>query len=120
KQTRRRNWFAVAHPIPLLRLGDWGLMLLHRRAFMAAAGSSLALLGDGAPFAQGAGVQRRSVRGMSANDPDLAAMSRAVAAMKALPQSNPRNWIRFADIHRNSVRTAIGTSCRGTALTSRR
>ena len=28
-------------------------------------------------------------------------MSRAVAAMKALPQSDPRNWIRFADIHRN-------------------
>ncbi len=38
---------------------------------------------------------------MSANDPDLAAMRRAVAAMKALPQSDPRNWIRFADIHRN-------------------
>jgi tyrosinase len=38
---------------------------------------------------------------MSANDPDLAAMRRAVARMKALPQSDPRNWIRFADIHRN-------------------
>ena len=38
---------------------------------------------------------------MTANDPDLAAMRRAVAAMKALPQSDPRNWIRFADIHRN-------------------
>jgi tyrosinase len=76
-------------------------MLLHRRAFLAAAGSSLALLGNGAPLAQGAGVRRRSVRGMSANDPDLAAMSRAVAAMKALPQSDSRNWIGFADIHRN-------------------
>ena len=55
-----------------------------------------------APFrAQGAGVTRRSIRGMSANDPDLAAMRRAVAAMKALPQSDARNWIRFADIHRN-------------------
>ena len=38
---------------------------------------------------------------MTANDPDLAAMSRAVAAMKALPRSDPRNWTRFADIHRN-------------------
>ena len=28
-------------------------------------------------------------------------MRRAVARMKALPQSDPRNWIRFADIHRN-------------------
>ena len=38
---------------------------------------------------------------MSANDPDLAAMRRAVAAMKRLPQSAARNWTRFADIHRN-------------------
>jgi tyrosinase len=45
-------------------------------------------------------VTRRSIRGMSANDPDLAAMRRAVARMKALPQSDTRNWIRFADIHR--------------------
>ena len=59
------------------------------------------MFGSSAPFAQGAGVRRRSVRGMSANDPDLAAMRRAVAAMKALPQSDARNWIRFADIHRN-------------------
>src|SRR5436190_580654 len=75
--------------------------MLHRRTFLAAAGSSLALLGSSAPFAQGAGVRRRSARAMPANDPDLAAMQRAVAAMKALPQSDPRNWIRFADIHRN-------------------
>jgi len=51
--------------------------------------------------AQGAVVTRRSIRGMSANDPDLAAMRRAVAAMKRLPQSAARNWTRFADIHRN-------------------
>jgi hypothetical protein len=47
------------------------------------------------------GVTRRSVPRHVANDPDLAAMRRAVAAMKALPQSDARNWIRFADIHRN-------------------
>jgi tyrosinase len=76
--------------------------MLDRRAFIAAGGSSLALLGVNSPLlAQGATVARRSVRGMTANDPDLAAMSRAVAAMKALPRSDPRNWTRFADIHRS-------------------
>jgi tyrosinase len=76
--------------------------MLDRRAFLVAGGSSLALLGRDAPLrAQGAVVTRRSIRGMSANDPDLAAMRRAVAAMKRLPQSDARNWIRFADIHRN-------------------
>jgi len=38
---------------------------------------------------------------MTASDPDFAAMQSAVAAMKALPQSDPRNWLRFSDIHRN-------------------
>jgi tyrosinase len=50
---------------------------------------------------QGATGVRRSVRGMDANDPDLAAYRRGVAMMKALPASDPRNWVRFADIHRN-------------------
>jgi tyrosinase len=83
-----------------------GIEMLDRRAFLrasvAAGGSSLMLLGASSRMsAQGTTVVRRSVRGMSANDPDLAAMRRAVARMKALPQSDPRNWIRFADIHRN-------------------
>lgn len=75
--------------------------MLDRRAFLAAGGSALATLGASPLGAQGAVVTRRSVRGMTASDPDLAAMRRAVAAMKALPQSDPRNWIRFADVHRN-------------------
>src|SRR5258708_35688257 len=76
--------------------------MLNRRAFLAAGGSSLAMLGAAQPLrAQGAAVTRRSVRGMTANDPDLAAMRRAVAAMKALPQSDPHNWVRFAEVHRN-------------------
>jgi tyrosinase len=76
--------------------------MLDRRGFLIAGGSSLAMLGGSARVvAQGGAVTRRSVRGMSASDPDLAAMGRAVAAMKALPQSDARNWIRFADIHRN-------------------
>src|SRR5476649_371483 len=77
------------------------LHLVSRRQFIAGA-STFALTGLRQDArAQGATVTRRSVRGMSANDPDLAAMQRAVAAMKALPQSDARNWIRFADIHRN-------------------
>ena len=74
--------------------------MLSRRAFLA--GSS-ALTIAGSPIevrAQGGGM-RRSVRGMSLDDADLAAYARAVAAMKALPASDPRNWNRFADIHRN-------------------
>jgi tyrosinase len=70
--------------------------MLDRRAFLLAGGASLAMAGVGA---QGALAMRRSARGMSASDPDLAAMRRAVAAMKALPSSDPRNWMRFAAIH---------------------
>ena len=74
--------------------------MLDRRGFLLAGGTSLAMLGTRVQVAaQRATVTRRSVRGMTANDPDLAAMRRAVAAMKALPPSDPRNWIRFADIH---------------------
>jgi tyrosinase len=54
-----------------------------------------------ASVGQGATGTRRSVRGMNANNSDLAAYRRGVAAMKALPPSDPRNWIRFADIHRD-------------------
>jgi tyrosinase len=76
--------------------------MLDRRAFLMTGGSSLALIGASSTIgAQGAAVTRRSIRRMAANDPDLVALRRAVAAMKALPPSDPRNWIRFADIHRN-------------------
>jgi tyrosinase len=69
---------------------------------MLAGASSFATLGAPAQISAQSGlVTRRSVRGMTTRDPDLAAMSRAVARMKALPESDPRNWIRFADIHRN-------------------
>jgi tyrosinase len=79
-----------------------GTFMLNRRAFVTAGAASLATIGASVRIAaQGAAVTRRSVRGMSARDPDLAAMARAVARMKALPQSDARNWTRFADIHRN-------------------
>ncbi len=76
--------------------------MLNRRSFVAAGASALAMLGSvRVTVGQGWGATRRSVRGMDANDPDLAAYRAAVAAMKALPPSDPRNWNRFADIHRN-------------------
>jgi len=75
--------------------------MFDRRTFMLAGAASLAALGADAPLgAQGALVTRRSLRGMRADDPDIEAMRRAVARMKALPSSDPRNWIRFADLHR--------------------
>jgi tyrosinase len=72
--------------------------MLSRRAFLAGL-SAFSFAGSRVTVsAQGAGV-RRSVRGMTANDADLAAYARAVAAMKALPPSDPRNWNRFAALH---------------------
>lgn len=46
-------------------------------------------------------VQRRSVSGMALNDPILVSYRKAIAAMKALPTSDPRNWTRQAQIHLN-------------------
>ena len=75
--------------------------MLSRRAFLAGS-SALTIAGTHIEVrAQGAVGTRRSVRSMGANDADLAAYSRAVAAMKALPPSDPRNWNRFAAIHQS-------------------
>jgi len=75
--------------------------MLHRRAFVTGAGAlGAAMLGTlRVSVGQGAAGTRRSVRGMDLNDPDLAAYRRGVAAMKALPASDARNWLRFAEIH---------------------
>jgi len=76
--------------------------MLSRRAFVAAGASTLATFGAIREIgAQGRAVVRRSIGAMAANDPDLVAYRRAVAAMKALPPADPRNWYRFANIHRN-------------------
>lgn len=77
--------------------------MLNRRAFFAGAGAlGAGMLGTlRISVGQGAVGTRRSVRGMDLNDPDLAAYRRAVAAMRALPASDPRNWNRFAEIHAN-------------------
>lgn len=49
------------------------------------------------------GLRRReNVAGMGANHPTLAAYRAAVQQMKNLPQSDPRNWTRQAQIHNNN------------------
>jgi tyrosinase len=49
------------------------------------------------------GLRRReNVAGMGANHPTLAAYRAAVQQMKSLPQSDPRNWERQAQIHQNN------------------
>ena len=45
--------------------------------------------------------ERENVVGMGSRHPTLAAYSAAVQAMKNLPQSDPRNWERQAEIHLN-------------------
>jgi tyrosinase len=75
--------------------------MLHRRAFFAGAGAlGAAMLGTlRVSVGQSAAGTRRAVRGMTLDDPDLAAYLRGVQAMRALPPSDPRNWNRFAGIH---------------------
>lgn len=51
--------------------------------------------------AQAGVVQRRNVSGMALNDPILVSYRTAIAAMKNLPPSDPRNWTRQAQIHLN-------------------
>ena len=49
------------------------------------------------------GLRRReNVAGMGANHPTLSAYRAAVQQMKSLPQSDPRNWTRQAQIHQNN------------------
>jgi tyrosinase len=47
-------------------------------------------------------LTRRSIGSLAANDPIIVSYRKAVAAMKALPSSDPRNWTRQAQIHNNS------------------
>lgn len=44
---------------------------------------------------------RRNIANLSANDPIIQTYKDAVAAMKALPISDGRNWTKQADIHNN-------------------
>jgi tyrosinase len=44
---------------------------------------------------------RRNIANLSANDPVVTTYKAAVAAMKALPSSNPISWVAQANIHNN-------------------
>lgn len=43
---------------------------------------------------------RRNANTMTADDPVIVSYANAVQAMQALPETDPRNWNRWADIHR--------------------
>jgi len=45
---------------------------------------------------------RENVAGMGTNHPTLVAYRAAVNQMKNLPRSDPRNWVRQAQIHRDN------------------
>jgi tyrosinase len=45
---------------------------------------------------------RRNISYLSASDPIIQTYKAAVAAMKALPSSDPRNWLNQANIHYNN------------------
>jgi hypothetical protein len=78
---------------------------ISRRSFFARAGAaaSLTLLGQIAfqvvPASAASLFVRRNVGGMNAFDPVIAAYRKAVAAMRALPSSDPRSWTYQAAIH---------------------
>jgi len=78
---------------------------ISRRSFFARAGAaaSLTLLGQTAfqavPASAASLFVRRNVGGMNAFDPVIAAYRKAVAAMRALPSSDPRSWTYQAAIH---------------------
>jgi Common central domain of tyrosinase len=77
---------------------------LNRRNFCVTAGAaSLALLAQASfvsdPVAASSLFVRRNVGGMNAYDPVIAAYRKAVAAMQALPTTDPRSWSYQAAIH---------------------
>ena len=78
---------------------------INRRSFFARAGAaaSLTLLGQTAfqvaPASAASLFVRRNVGGMNAFDPVIIAYRKAVAAMHALPASDPRSWTYQAAIH---------------------
>jgi hypothetical protein len=76
-----------------------------RRTFFGTAGAaaSLALLAqipfEAVPASAASLFVRRNVGGMNVFDPVIAAYRKAVAAMRALPGSDPRSWTYQAAIH---------------------
>lgn len=72
-----------------------------RSLLQGGAAVALATATSGTEALAQAVVQRRSVNTMALNDPILVSYRTAVQAMKNLPSSDPRNWIKQADIHKN-------------------
>src|SRR5437879_6239931 len=93
-----------------------------RRAFLKAAGvaASVATLGRplfGRSALAAAPAVRHDVGGLSATDPIIVSYRKAIAAMKALPASDARNWAYQAAIHGTTVtpaQTAWNTCEHGT------
>lgn len=73
-----------------------------RRQFVSGATAAIVAGGIAPTYrarAQPATPVRRSIATMTDTDPDLVAYRAAVSAMRALPESDPRNWTRQARIH---------------------
>ena len=86
-----------------------------RRRFLATAGAaaSVAILKPslfGGGHALAAPLVRRDIGGLTASDPIITSYRTAIAAMRALPNSNPRSWTYQAAIH--------GTTLPGPPLTA--
>src|SRR5690242_10282292 len=84
-----------------MRTGGRHMPTLDRRSVLQGGAAALAVTGLGVTGANAAVVMRRSVNNMALNDPTLVTYRAAVAAMKALPANDPRNWLKQADIHKN-------------------
>src|SRR5882757_10026664 len=74
-------------------------MLKFDRRSLLQGSAALAFTGATVTGANAAVVMRRSVNTMALNDPTLVSYRKAVAAMKALPANDPRNWTKQAQIH---------------------
>lgn len=70
-----------------------------RRLLGAGAAASLAVVGQPLLSAPASAAVRRDVGGLAAGDPILAGYRTAIAAMKALPDTDPTSWVYQAAIH---------------------
>jgi tyrosinase len=60
------------------------------------------MIGSAQPSPAGPVRRRLNVASLPANHRTLVAYRRAIAAMKSLPSTNPRNWVNVARIHLNN------------------
>lgn len=74
--------------------------MLSRRGLLTGFAAAIATTSSFAQQAENLPL-RRSIGSMAADDPDLLAFRSALAAMKALPATDPSSWSKQADIHLN-------------------